>query len=82
MKEYLPSLQLRQKWLKPERNIKENDLVLVMNENSPRHAWPLARVTKVYKSDDQLVRSVQVKTRNSLLDRPVNKLCLLEEAQD
>ena len=53
-----------------------------MNENSPRHAWPLARVTKVYKSDDQLVRSVQVKTRNSLLDRPVNKLCLLEEAQD
>ncbi|XP_078329601.1 uncharacterized protein LOC144624109 [Crassostrea virginica] len=40
MKQYLPLLQSRQKWLKRERNVKEGDLVLIV-ENGPRNSWNL-----------------------------------------
>ncbi|ELU00127.1 hypothetical protein CAPTEDRAFT_97468, partial [Capitella teleta] len=36
LKEYVPSLILRQKWLEPKRNLKVNDLVLMCNEGSQR----------------------------------------------
>ena len=82
LKEYLPLLQARQKWLKTQRNLKVGDIVLMSDPNSPRGKWPLARVTKVYPGADGLVRSVQVRTANSYLDRPVSKLCFLEETVD
>ena len=56
--------------------------MLMSDPNSPRGKWPLARVTKVYPGADGLVRSVQVRTANSYLDRPVSKLCFLEETVD
>ena len=82
LKEYLPLLQVRQKWLKTQRNLKVGDIVMMSDPNSPRGKWPLARVTKVYPGADGLVRSVQVRTANSYLDRPVSKLCFLEETVD
>ena len=36
LKEYLPSLQRRQKWSIPQRNFVVNDVVLVLDENKPR----------------------------------------------
>ena len=41
VREYLPLLQARQRWMKPQRNIAVGDLVLVRYENTPRHQWPL-----------------------------------------
>ena len=79
-KEYLPTLQIRQKWHKVERNLKENDLVLVLDQTQQRHQWPLGRVVEVYKGRDGLIRSAKVKTMNSEYRRPVSKLCLLEAA--
>jgi len=78
VREYLPILQLRQKWLEPKPNLQVNDIVLIMDENSPRRAWPLARIIRVFTGRDGLVRSAQVKTRWSVLTRPVHKLCVLE----
>ena len=67
-KEYLPSLQQRQKWNKPQRNLAENDIVLLLDENTPRCTWPLGRVLEVYRnSKDGLVRSAKVKTKMSVL---------------
>lgn len=80
LKEYITSLRLRQKWLHTQRNLKENDVVLVADEQTARGVWPLARVTKVNVSKDDLVRSVEVKTVSSQLVRPVHKLHLLEAA--
>ena len=81
-REYLPSLQQRQKWTKPQCNLAVNDIVLLLDENMPRSLWPLARVLEVYSNPkDGLVRSAKVKTRTSVLVRPVDKIVLLEAAQ-
>ena len=80
IKEYLPILQLRQKWHEVKRNIEEGDIVLVVEQNIPRGDWPLGRVIEVNRGRDGLVRSVRVKTVKNILARPINKLCLLEAA--
>ena len=38
-KEYLPQLQIRQKWLRKCRNLTDRDIVLVSTEHSPRNTW-------------------------------------------
>lgn len=51
-----------------EPNIKEGDVVL-MKEDSPRNFWPMAVVQKTFKSDDTLVRKIQIKLLRN--DKPV-----------
>ena len=77
-KEYLPTLLSRQKWQSETDNLQLGAVVLIVDENTPRGLWPLARVVKVYPSTDGRVRSADVKTANGVYRRPVNKLCLLE----
>ena len=48
LKEYLPTLQLRQKWCNPRGCFAVNDLVLVMDGNAHHGKWPLARVVQVH----------------------------------
>jgi len=78
VKEYLPTVQLRQKWREQQRSLTVGDIVLIQDENLPRRTWPLGKVISVYPGRDGLVRSAQVKTKWSVLTRPVHKLCLLE----
>ena len=81
VKEYLPSLQMRQKWRKQHRNFAVGDVVLILDDKTPRSSWPLGRVLEVHaNSNDGLVRSVKLKTRSSELIRPITKIVLLEEA--
>ena len=82
LKEYLPNLQIRQKWNKECRNFKKDDIVLVMDETMPRGTWPLGRVMEVKMGRDGLVRTVLVKTMKSQLVRPISKICLLEGAPE
>jgi len=83
VKEYLPQLQERQKWLKPSKNLSVDDVVLVVDERQPRSSWPLGRVIEVHPNKhDGYTRSVTVKTTNSVLVRPVTKIVLLESIQD
>ena len=89
-KEYLLSLQQRQKWTKSRRNISLNDIVIIKDENAARNQWQLARVVAAYPSNDGCVRKVQLalgnrsmdnagKRKNPLriLERPVQKLVVL-----
>lgn len=77
-KEYIVILQERQKWLKPKRNVQINDVVLVM-DSSPRSAWAMGKVVEVEKDKHGLVRVAKVKTKSSVLCRPVHKLCMVLE---
>ena len=77
-REYLPTLQSRQKWRRPSRSLKEGDIVILVDDNSPRNTWQLGRVAETYSSDDGLVRTVKVVTKTATLIRPIHKLCLLE----
>ena len=81
IREYVPTLQERQKNLSPVRNLKVNDLVLMADEKSPRANWPLGRVVEATPDDDGFVRSVSVQDKNGIKRRPINKLALLEGIQ-
>ena len=83
-KEYLASLQVRQKWTKTERNFKCGDVVLIKDIDLPRQQWPLGMVVGVFPDPmDGLVRSVELKipTAKSNLKRPIHKIVLLVEGQ-
>jgi hypothetical protein len=79
VKEYLPLLQKRQKWLKPQRNICIDDVVLVV-DNAPRNSWSMGRILSVHKDKKGFVRTATVRTRSTTLQRPIDKLCLIFEA--
>jgi hypothetical protein len=76
-KEYLCTLQNRQKWNYPKRNMQVGDVILLKDEGLPRHSWKMGRVNKVISDTKGLVRSVYVKTQTSEYHRPVNKIVLL-----
>ncbi len=79
IREYLPSLQERQKWNKTRRNLEVGNIVLILDEKTPRCSWPLGRVLEVHTNRrDGLVRSVKVKTTSTVLVRPVDKIIFLE----
>lgn len=78
-KEYLSTLQSRAKWAEPKRNLKEGDVVLIMDNSVPRGQWPMGRICKVKTSTDGLVRSADIKTQNGVLCRPITKLVLMIE---
>ena len=95
-KEYMLTLQERQKWNRPRRNSKVGDIVLIREDGKvSRNQWQLARVVEVNESADGYVRSVKLLVADgtldnkgkrtkpaSLLDRPVQKLVLLHEAEE
>jgi len=81
-REYLPTLQVTQKWLRPRPNLSVGDLVLVIGENSPCGRWPKRVVQEVFPDRNGNVRQVTVRTTTSVLRRDVRKLCLLEGASE
>ena len=92
-KEVLSNLQSRSKWVKPQRNLKVGDIVLLKDENTPRCEWLTSVVTEVFVSEDNKVRSATVRLTSCLdnsgkrlgqatfLSRPISKLVLLLESQ-
>ena len=51
------------------RNLQVDDVVVVMDDNSPRNSLRIARVEEVYPDDDGLVRKVRIKIADRNLDR-------------
>ena len=68
--EYLHTLQERQKWSTPRENLKVGDIVLVV-DNAARNSWAMGRIVNVHPDKKGFVRSVTVKTKSSLLQRPI-----------
>lgn len=79
IREYLPLLQERQKWNQKKKNLKPGDIVIIMDSSAPRGSWPLGRVLDTIHDKKGLVRSVRLKTKTNILERPVTNLCLLHE---
>ena len=78
LREWIPSLSNRRKWLKEERDLQSRNVVLVMSPNTPRRHWPLGRIVEVYQGKDGHVRVAKVQVGKSQLTRPISKLCPLE----
>ncbi|XP_046599170.1 uncharacterized protein LOC124295055 [Neodiprion lecontei] len=69
--EYLQFFQNLSKWQTHHGNIKIGSIVLVKNENLPPSVWPLAKVIEAHPKTNGLVRVVTVKTKSSVLKRPI-----------
>ena len=78
--EFLPTLQIRQKWLVPRVSFKVGDVVLIKDERLPRGEWPLGVVTEVHPDRNGYVRSVRLFSRGFYKVRPITKIYLLEGA--
>lgn len=77
--EYLPLLQERQKWLRQRRNFIAGDVVLMADNAAPRSSWQLGRIVEAKPDAKGHVRVVKLRTKTSVLERPVSKVCLLLE---
>ncbi|CAI6370980.1 unnamed protein product [Macrosiphum euphorbiae] len=75
--EYLCSLQARTKWTNNVPNLKDGDMVVIKDNQSPPTAWRLGRVLSVMPGADGVVRVARVLTAQGELTRPVVKLVLL-----
>ena len=58
--EIVPQLMTRQKWLYQKENLKVGDIMVEIEEKSPRGFWKKVRVTKIIPSKDSFVRRVEI----------------------
>ena len=47
---------------------------------APRASWTLGKVQRVLQDKKGHIRIAEVKTKTSLLQRPIDKLCVLVES--
>lgn len=73
-KEYLSTLQTRQRWTQESPPLRVNDVVVVAEDNMPPLHWSLARVTELHPGADKVPRVATIRVRDKLLKRPVAKL--------
>ena len=81
-KEYLLELQKMKTWTDVRDNVKVGDVVLIAEDNQRKQDWMLGRIQVLHPGRDDLVRSVTVKTAKGLRRRPVQRLRLLEPANE
>lgn len=76
--EYVPQLQIRQKWTSGSNPLAVHDVVIIKEDNVAPTRWKLARVVKTHPGKENVVRVATVRLANgSELIRPVVKLCRL-----
>ena len=80
VRDFLPGLNQRVKWLRKTRNFRVNDIVLMVDESQPHSRWTKGRILETYPGKDGVVRTVMVRTPRNAIKRPITKLCLLEAA--
>ncbi|XP_023316202.1 uncharacterized protein LOC111694002 [Trichogramma pretiosum] len=78
--EYLGQLARHSKTTHNLATVKPGDVVLVASDNQKRLNWPLARVTDIVPGKDGVPRIARLRTANSKLIRPLQRLILLESS--
>ena len=78
VKEFLPTLVKRSKWHATSEPVKVGDLVIIVEDGTPRDAWIRGIITKVNPGRDGVIRDVEVKTNRGIYRRPVVKVIVLD----
>ena len=88
-KEFIQTLQERQKWVKMSRNFCIGDIVLLKTDLTTQNHWPMCKVVGTNSDDKGVVRSLKLLLGNSgnkddkhILERPITKIVLLLEVKD
>ena len=77
-----PFLQIRQKWVRPKRNLAVGDIFLVATESSHRNSRPLGRIVEVFSDKRGLVHRAKVSMKSGVFERSIDRLCLLVEGEE
>ena len=75
--EYFRMIISRQKWHKTKPNLKFGDVVLIVDESTPRSQWNLGKVASVCPDKYSVVRNVTVDIRGREIRFPIHKLFLI-----
>lgn len=81
LKEYVPTLLPRSKWIHERRNLQVDDLVLITNMNLPRSRWVFGRIIETIPDKEGKVRHARVKTQDSEYLRPIQRLAIVAERE-
>ena len=79
LQEYLPLLSPRPKWTEVVKDLKKDDVVLVLDPKLPRGQWPLGRITETYPGSDGHTRVAKIQCGTKTVVRPIHKLVPLQE---
>ena len=87
-KEFVDTLQERQKWTTTMQNFRINDIVL-HKEDVPRNQWPQCKIIETNPDNQGIVRSVTLllgiddnSSPKQISERQISKLVLILEAND
>ena len=75
----MPELMKRVRWRERSPNFKVDELVLLQDDDTRRGKWPLGQITKIMPGPDEVVRVVEIRTKDGTYVRPVTKLFRLED---
>ena len=64
VREYLTLLQVRQKWLLPQRSVQVGDLVLIVDPNAPRGSRLFGKVEETFPDRNGRVRNASIRTKS------------------
>ena len=76
MREYITSIGSRRKWFGQKENLKDGDVVLVIDSDTPRRNWKVG--VGVHPGGDGLVRVVDVKVGDCTYRRSISRISRLE----
>ncbi|KAM8701691.1 hypothetical protein ACLKA7_004925 [Drosophila subpalustris] len=76
-KDYLLSLQQRQKWATDQPNLEVGAVVVVHDDNAPPQQWMLGVVEETVRSADGKVRVASVQTKTGTFKRAIHRLAPL-----
>lgn len=82
IRNYLPTLQPRQKCNATTEDLAEGAIVLLIDPQLPRASWPIGKITTVHRSADSHVRSVDVRVKDRVYTRPATRLIRLPALPD
>ena len=74
LKEILPTLGQRSKWIHDGREYQVGDEVLIIDPNVPRYKWQPGRITEVMPGRDGRIRVVKINTENGNIESNVHRL--------
>lgn len=76
--EYLPTIAQRTKWYRKTEPLAVGDIVIVVNEGTPRNTWQKGRIIGVNPGNDGQVRSAAVQTNTGIYTLPAVKIAVLK----
>jgi len=76
---YVQALAARSKWIRPRRNFRVGDIVLLKDSMFSHSHYPLARIQETFPGDDGHVRVVKLLCQGTSYKRSTDRLILLVE---